>query len=455
MSLSGLLWSPVSSIHGLLTGSSSAKLLDENQPSYNLPLELVSQIVAFYGDDKKLLLKHSLVSRTWRGACLPFIFRNTDLQSSTDFRRWNHIIESSPDIARLVRRVQFCPTSSRNSDLLPPLGDSLKDIPPLSVMPGVTELAWTPFFGHRECTISPTPSIIQFLQSFPALRRVEIYAQFLDVRSLEYFLANCGPVKELALHNFTLQHEPYQNGSWNSPSSYHLDTSHLDLSSLEHLVIDGESFTSEWVVDSLFTESRPEQLRALTVTSLYRDLPLLKSLPLINLFASSLEVLTVKTPSWTPESGPDPALEPFPSLRILTVSTDTTHVPTSRQYTIEKFLRIVQAENLTTLELRAPVVGESGEVINALGDYNWKQLCGVISKRFPRLEALVLWFMLDGRIPRRRRTKLLTKVKKRIPRSYLDGKEIRVRWSVENEFAGSYDSDCDVESESDSGSELR
>ena len=304
MSLSGLLWAPVSSIHNLLIGSSSpAVSLDVKRPSYNLPLELVSQIVAFNGNDKKGLLKYSMVSRTWRGACLPFIFSTQSLRSSTDFRRWNHIIESSPGLARLVRRVEFCPTSSSNSDLLPPLGDSLKDIPPLSEMPGVTELAWTPFFGHREYTISLSPSIIQFLHSFPTLRKIEIFAQFLDVRSLECFLANCGPVKELVLHNFTLQHELHQSALWNSPSSYHLDTSNFDLSSLEHLTIDGESFTSEWVVDSLLQESKPDRLRALTITSLYRDLPLRKALPLINLFATSLETLTVKTPSWSSDTG--------------------------------------------------------------------------------------------------------------------------------------------------------
>ena len=127
--------------------------------------------------------------------------------------------------------------------------------------------------------------------------------------------------------------------------------------------------------------------------------------------------------------GSDPALEVFPSLRVLTISTDRTHVPTSRQYTIERFLRIVHAENLTALELRIPVVGGSGEVMDTLGDYNWKQLCAVICKQFPRIEELTLWFAVDGYIPQRRRTKLSAKIRKRIPSSFLGGKEIRIRWS--------------------------
>ncbi|KAL0579496.1 hypothetical protein V5O48_002538 [Marasmius crinis-equi] len=428
-------------------------LPDEDRPSYDLPTEVISQIVAFNSDNKKLLLKYSVVSRAWRRACLPWICRKADLETRRHFQRWNALVKSSPDTANFVRRVRFVPVTWKAKAIIGP--SALKDIPSLPVMPAAKELKWAPFFRFLKCAVPITPLITRFLRCFPSLRRIEIHSAFLDIRSLECFIGHCGPVKELVL-NVAFEHEPLKNGNRNNQAaSQHLDISGFDLTSLEHLTIESNGyFRSEWVVDSLFANSKPQRLRSLTIETFLGELFNMDCYPLTSLFASSLEHLTLTTPQRQHPSGlTDPILEPLPALRILTLIVGTTFIPL-KQTKLEEFLSHLQAESLVVLELKFRGIKRPYEVTKRLRRLGWKQLCALALKQFPKLEKLVLWFASEEYIPQRRRTELLEEVEINVPNSYLGGKEVAVSWSVESRYAKPCDSDLEeYDSEFDSDDE--
>ncbi|KAG7093434.1 hypothetical protein E1B28_007113 [Marasmius oreades] len=422
--------------------------MDPNQPSYNLPTETISNIVSFTADDKQSLLGWSLASRTWRGACLPFIFFETKLESFADFRRWNQLIQLSPGIATVVRRVEFCPKSWAVIDPISPRTMS-EPIPSIPTMAGVTELDWAPAVSYNgyETTIMSL-DIIRFLRAFPSLRKVEISSGFLDVRTLECFLGNCGPIKELRLNAFALKFEPTGDGERNNlnhASSERLDVTSFDLSSLGSLIIDADSKDVGWIT-TLFVDSKPQRLRALTLID---GLDLLDILPLLNLFAPSVGHLTMK-PAMYDIFGSKPLISLFPSLRTLIIETLSTGDAIFRCRSDEHVFTSIEAQNLAVMELKFHSKVPERDVY-AMQRYNSRRFYLLLLKKFPKVEKLVIWFELVLYVGQRRRREINAIVKTLF--AYFAGKEVEIKWSIENRHVGFDETDSEGETVSDTDDE--
>ncbi|KAG7093441.1 hypothetical protein E1B28_007119 [Marasmius oreades] len=177
-----------------------------------------------------------------------------------------------------------------------------------------------------------------------------------------------------------------------------------------------EATTGGWSIDTLFVDSKPEWLR--TIKSFIYPPTLMNFLPLLNLFAPSIEHLIIKHPTCY-SSG---SISPFRSLRILTL------VLASHRRLGRDFLTLIEAENLAVIKLKFHTKIPEEESY-ALKGYEWKQFCSLLLKKFPKIGKLVIWFALGKYVGQERRKEIDAIVKALFPDSCFAGNEIGVtKW---------------------------
>ncbi|KAK7060779.1 hypothetical protein VNI00_000511 [Paramarasmius palmivorus] len=376
--------------------------MQDTRSQFCLPPEIVREIVA-WSTDHSDLCSYCLVSRTWRGAALPFLFRNIKVIEQHDMIRWHHILTVSPEITKCIRKFSF-QTSYQKYTMPPAL--ALVSLP---TMAGVVELEW---IAPQDYPLKMIPAIVDFLRTFPNLRRVSVSGAFSDVKTFEYFLANCGPIRELSLKDPLL----FKFG-WDeeSPSSKKLDVSQLDLSGLESLEVAAENFSLfDWVL-ILFRHSKPVKIRSFMIESIA--------------FSTSTNLLPLPTSF--------PILPNLQKLELAVIHLGGRFHPERILCWAEDFFRLLDAPGLQVFELYW-YAGEPEEVEEILESYDWKGFCGVLLERFPKVQELVLHIGQEMNFGRTWREKLEQTVVKHIPASLLDGRRITQKWTVENENWGSY-----------------
>ncbi|ESK88937.1 hypothetical protein Moror_13219 [Moniliophthora roreri MCA 2997] len=400
--------------------------LKESKNPYWLPSEIIREVVGWNKGYVYDLRNYCLVSRTWRGATLPYLFHTIKIINEGSMQRWGEpfvVIQFTEDRSGYCSRLTT--VDDRRCRARAPI----------------------------EYPITMIPVIIDFLHTFPNLQRVKVSGAFRDAKTLEYFLGHCGPIQELILYDhLVFEHETEQN----SRSSEELNKSRLDLSSMEHLEICAEGNLFDWILDSLLRRSKPTKLRSITLSSIP-----FSSAALCRLLAEVSETLVSLTldpndvtdlgRSLMPLSTSYPSLSILGTLKLAIIHLGDTFFPEQVLDWARDFFRVFHAPKLTVLELYF-YAGSPREMTEITSHYDWKTFCGLILECYPKVQELIVYVGMEREFGRTRRAKLEQEVRDYLPDSFLNGKRITMNWGVENPSWESY-SDDPSSSESDSDSD--
>ncbi|KAJ7098224.1 hypothetical protein C8R44DRAFT_988770 [Mycena epipterygia] len=345
-----------------------------------VPVELADEIAGHNADDVLSLRAMSLVSKTMRSSAITHLFSIVHFACVEDFSRWLDMLERTPRLKIIVKKVKFSDPDSEESWVRRHRGSQSvtrlahAPVPPtIPPMPNVRVVEWAPAsnFGVAD----PDPTIgIAYMALFPSIKKLFLRnIRFSRLVPLTNFVGACGSLKGLSLTRVGFdESEPdsddlddtddRSDGSLPLTMVHRprLGPSHFDLTNLEELAVVSlkhHDLKKDYLVE-LLEISPPAALKSLSFSVLFDLLyydteacSLTTIEKLVRLGARSVINLTIE-PTFRVPSKIHKILEILENLPTLPALDSLTIFLDPHQQAPRWITALTAAPNLTTLILR-------------------------------------------------------------------------------------------------------